>query len=237
VVRAGNVALGCGRWRLSLSPSLPHGLRPFGSRTWTQTPTEIDARTVGAGDLQFAALRVADGDTLTLRAEKLASCSSCGASSQTDPCLVGAWRQSGGGPLEFLRRTLPPELFQRLEANPQELFFRADGTVQTGGGTGAIGASRGGVRFDGQGRYNASGRWSTSGGTLTICPDVLAVRGRVEVEAGGERGSFALPPVPSQPTVSRYSCSADRLTTTVPMGGGGTMSTTFSRVSPPPASP
>jgi hypothetical protein len=47
------------------------------------------------------------------------------------------------------------------------MVLRADGHVESGIASATIGAASRGVRCDGQGRFNSSGRWSASDGTLT----------------------------------------------------------------------
>lgn len=198
------------------------------------TVSATAAGAVAAGRCGDPAAAGDPGPWLVADASRPGGGGSCGGSRASDRCLVGTWRQSGGGPVEHLRRTLPPEIFDRIASSAQQMVFHADGRFESGIASASIGAASRGVRYDGQGRFNSSGRWSANGDTLTFCPDVQDVRGRIEIQAGDERGTMAVPPAPARPTVSTYSCSATSLTTHVPMGrSGGTMSTTFSRVTGP----
>ncbi|MEB3201085.1 MAG: hypothetical protein VKK62_11240 [Synechococcaceae cyanobacterium] len=155
----------------------------------------------------------------------------CGERPAIDRCLVGSWRQSSGGPQEWLPRNLPPELFTRIAGSAQEVRYNADGTFQTGMASGEIDAARDGVAMQGRGRTAASGRWSASGGRLWSCPDALEVTGRVQITTPDTSGSFATPPVPRRPSQVIYSCAGNTLRTTMPTSRGS-ITTTYTRVVP-----
>jgi hypothetical protein len=82
-----------------------------------------------------------------------------------------------------------------------------------------------------------NGRWSAEGGAITACFDgggessattVTTVRGQTMViphSGGGLAGING---------AASYTCSDTTLTTSTPMSGGGTMTYTFRRLTPPP---
>ena len=106
----------------------------------------------------------------------------------------------------------------------------ADGTFTTGASSvtarGELGESRATGRMSGQ----ASGRWSTSGGQLHQCFDAASAGGSVTVTTRGQTittpTTAAIPPVAS----TAYSCGAGAFTQTIPMGGRGSVTSTYTRV-------
>jgi len=157
-----------------------------------------------------------------------------------DRCLVGVWRQSGGGPLEYLRRRGVP--ITAAAISPLELSMNDDGTFSTG----SVGmdvemqtADNHGhvMRGEGAGTTDATrGRWSAEDGALQGCFDSGGqATGNTRLEAEGHvrnspwnGGSMA-----GVSGGTTYTCSESTFTTSSPTRYGP-MTYQFSRVAPPP---
>lgn len=159
----------------------------------------------------------------------------CLGSSELDSCLVGTWRQTAGGPEEWLRTQLPPGVpTPTVAVRNQVVSLRGDGTfvsapvsVQS-----SMSLDEGRAQGDSAMQVQASGRWSVAGGVLNFCPDVQNMNGQTRVtQADGSSYNQSLgPAAPLQNISQRYRCAADRLETEMSFPGNPQpMTTTYSR--------
>lgn len=160
----------------------------------------------------------AAGFRLTVEAalEETATCTGCIEAPEFDRCLVGTWQFSAGGPVEWLRRQMGPDVAVSMNTAgvPSMTFHRngsfdaavigIDGVVSVDEGYGTV-----------TGSIGSGGRWSTSDGTLHICEDALRANGTVTVEVPGISESSPLASMlgPGALMSLDYSCSGDLLIT------------------------
>ena len=102
-----------------------------------------------------------------------------------DTCLVGSWKQTGGGG-EWMRQNLK---MAQPTAAPSDgtLTFNADGTFSTSkvDSKAEVTAPGTSTRATGQMNAQASGTWSAAGGTLTLCMTSVDSKGSIEIEEDG----------------------------------------------------
>jgi len=238
-IQRSTASLACGRWNLSVAPDGDViGLdRPFGGGSWGDLPAEIDASTAGDGDRDIGAMRIGSGDGITLAAGKMSGCGDCAGLRETDACLVGTWRMTGGGMEEALRARFPVPGLTRMELTPPDITYRADGSFSTGTASAEIDVRQPDKDIDARGRVSASGRWSAAGGRLNTCTDVQNYTGRMDIRTPDRSGTVGVPGPPPGATGTMsmtYSCSRDMLTTTMDVPGIGPVESTFARASPAP---
>ena len=182
---------------------------PDAIETECEQPTRLRLHGGGVG---------ADGFRLTVYAtlDEEAVCTGCIEAPAFDRCLVGTWQFSAGGPVEWLRRQMGPDVAISMNTSsvPSMTFYRngsfdaaivdIDGVVSVDEGYGSI-----------IGSIGSGGRWSTSDGTLHICEDTLNPNGTVTVEVSGFTETSALASMVGPGTMMSldYSCSGDLLIT------------------------
>lgn len=229
VIRRGWFVYECGEWRNTLSPGgVNLGAREERETMWGPLPNDIDTEEAPSVRYRFAALNTGDSDQdVSLEVERIRSCEPCAGSEEIDRCVVGTWRMSGGGPIEWMRAQGIPI----TNADPGERIIRFDErgvyytqsfstemTVELEDGT-AHGAGS---------ALPAAGRWSIADGLLAICQDSGGMSGVVTTPSGSM-------PV-SQPgggvLLQDYSCSQTSLQTTMDMGGSP-MTTSYSKIAGP----
>lgn len=237
----GTLDLACGRWRVtSESPQVQFAERDSTGGDWQPLPLEL---TVPEGERywrDFVAVNATGGRRpLVLNVERLATCEPCAGTREIDSCLVGAWQQVGGGPVEWMRSTLPPEItipsFEQSDAvfvlRPDGSYFALPLTQQV---TILLQQPDGVARAEGAGLAQGAGRWSALEGRLNLCQD-----------SGGLLGSMTMTfptgdtveqdvSTPGEGTlVQAYSCAADSLTTSLDFGHGlPPMTTDYQRLAP-----
>lgn len=242
VISPGHAEYDCGLWGNRLDPTAANlAVKKESRGSWTAWPGETDCRAAGSVRYRTMAIETKDDNrTISLRSERRIACNNClGGETQIDACLVGVWEQSGGGPLEYLRRMGVP--FSRDNMGSVRITMRDDGsfTSQRVGMDYQVTArtNRGPMTADTVGTVNGTaGRWSASGGQIRSCfdsggqPDATTT-----VTIGGKTRSFKSPNagVAGISGTASYQCTADTLTTTNPTRYGE-MRYTFRRVSPPP---
>lgn len=237
VIRVGWAEYACGRWGNALNDA---NVAARSGPAWADWPSETDGRGGGA---RYRTVAIHTGDEageLRLRAERREACTACMAASVIDRCLVGRWRQSGGGPVEYLRaRGIP---FTHTNVDPLVLTMNDDGTFQTGGanldvGTRTVDSHGHVMESESQGRVQASfGRWSADGGRISGCFDGGGSgSGTTRSSAAGYTITtpFSSPDVGGTSGGTSYTCSATTFTTSQPTRYGP-MTYTFTRETPPP---
>lgn len=254
VIDVGWTDYACGRWGNTVAEANVH-IRGEHERFWSSWPGEIDTRaTAGAGGRYRMVGLVTDPGVeirFTLDAERRETCVECLTAAVIDRCVVGRWRQTGGGPIEYLRsRGIPITI-----ANQTELVITMndDGTFSTNDINTDVEMEmqmpHDTVRVTGAGRTSAvTGRWSAQDGELLGC-----------IDSGGEReGVTTFPESSDADRVSRrlgygpyinthpwggnaagtggattYTCSETTFTTSSPTEHGP-MNYIFTRETPPP---
>jgi hypothetical protein len=228
----------CGTWGNETSAQGVEVRREDG-RDWGPWPQELDTenRTVR---LRVIGMATSDSDDqLRLEAEKRESCVGCLVSRAIDRCVVGRWRQTGGGPMEYLRsRGVPITIANQTELH---LTMNDDGTFSTNDINTDMEMettdSHGHVlRGSGQGVTSAvQGRWSAEDGVLMGCIDSGgSPSGVTTLEAEGHSASSPWSgSVAGTGGGTSYSCSDTTFTTSAPTAQGD-MTYTFTRESPPP---
>lgn len=229
VIRRGWLVYECGEWRNTLSPGgVNLGAREGRETAWGPLPTEIDTEEAPAVRYRFAALHTGDSETeVSLEVERTRSCEPCAGSEEIDVCVVGTWRMSGGGPIEWMRaqgipitRADPGERIIRFDERGvyYTQSFSTEMTVELEDGTGhGAGAA-----------LPAAGRWSIAEGRLAICQDSGGMSGVVTTP----QGSMPVSQAGGGVLIQDYSCSETSLQTTVDMGGSP-MTTTYSKIAGP----
>lgn len=149
-----------------------------------------------------------------------------------DKCLVGSWKQTGGGAAEWMRQNLK---MAQVNAPPSNgtLTFNGDGTFSTSkvNSKAEVTAKDATMQATGQMSAQAAGQWSAAGGTLTLCMTSANSKGTIELKgAGGEKIKMAMPQMKPANTSMTYDCAGDTLTTTQPMPKNTMMTTTYARV-------
>lgn len=241
VLKRGWLVFQCGRWGTDARPAAArHAVREEGG-PWGGLPPQIEVEEGEPARFRFAAMAAAR-ERIDLRIEGRveASCEPCAGSRAIDRCLVGAWRQTGGGAVEWMRRNMPPGLsIPNVNAGEQAMVLMEDGTYWTAPFsqelTILIEGRDGTTRADGRGVAQASGRWSAEGGRLNLCADSEAFSGRA-VFTPPSGGRFTMPlaaPGPSGPMSYDYTCSAGSLETRLGFSGiPDPMVTQFSAMTP-----
>lgn len=246
VISPGHADYECGLWNNRLNPTAANmAVRKDGTGAWGPWPAETDCRASGSVDYRTMAIETGDANrTLNLRAERRIACNNCLAGeTHIDPCLVGTWEQTGGGPLEYLRRMGVP--FTRDNMGTLRLSMRDDGTFtsQSVGVNYQVTARtrRGPVTADTIGNVRGTaGRWSAKAGQIRSCFDSGGQPdGKTTVTyPNGKIYNHAMdgPGVGGLSGTASYVCTAETLTTTNPTRYGE-MRYTFRRTSPPPRTP
>src|SRR5690606_15644828 len=130
VLHRGVVAFQCGRWRTGVNPAPMHAARPEDGGDWNALPSEIDTTSGSGGNYRFAAINASASDaTLSVEGVMEAACGDCAGVTELDACVIGSWRMSGGGAVEWMRRQGVPGNYS---TSNETVTFRADGTYITG---------------------------------------------------------------------------------------------------------
>lgn len=242
VISPGHAEYECGLWSNRLDPTTATmTVKKESTGSWTAWPGETDCRAAGSVRYRTMGIETKDDNrTVSLRAERRIACNNCLAGeTRIDPCLVGVWEQSGGGPLEYLQRMGVP--FTRDNMGRLRLTMRDDGTFtsQSVGVNYQVTARtrRGPATGDTVGSVAGTmGRWSAADGQIRSCfdsggePDTTTT-----VTMGGYTRSFKThnSGVAGFSGTASYQCTATTLTTTNPTRYGE-MRYTFAKVSPAP---
>jgi hypothetical protein len=177
-------------------------------------------------------LSVATLTALSLTAWSGPVLAECQAPLAVDKCLVGSWKQTGGGAAEWMRQNLKMAQVNAAPSNGT-LTFNGDGTFSTSkvDSKAEVTAKDATMQATGQMSAQAAGQWSAAGGTLTLCMTSADSKGTIELKgAGGEKIKMAMPQMKPANTSMTYDCAVDTLTTTQPMPKNTTMTTTYARV-------
>jgi hypothetical protein len=240
VLETGWAEYACGAWENEISdPSIE--VRREDSTTWGRWPARLDTENRGDVRLRIISLVSRPEDVeFRLEAEKRESCTGCLVSRVIDRCIVGRWRQTGGGPLEYLRRNHVP--ITTANQTTLVLTMRDDGTFSTNSiETGAEMETTDSHGHVMRGTANAdtravTGRWSAEDGALMGCIDSGGERNGVTVlEAEGRRRTMPVSggSMGGLGGQSSYTCSDTTFTTSAPTAHGP-MEYEFTRETPPP---
>lgn len=233
VLQRGWIEFECGRWRPSADPAQAHAVRSL-AETWGALPERVESRAGDSSRFRFAGFAAGNRNLqLRITGELEAGCGSCGDLDVTDACVVGAWTQSGGGPIAWMQRELEGLDIPRGERRNVVRLFGSDGTFWTGELTAdltfeALDDSTGGGEVHGQ----TAGRWSTGEGRLNLCHDRAAVAGEISMTYPDGQTITAAVPTPSTPEVVSmdYICTETTLETRLSIPGVSTpMETQYRR--------
>ncbi|MBL8537110.1 MAG: hypothetical protein JNM59_06870 [Hyphomonadaceae bacterium] len=232
VITAGRADFECGRWD-TRAADVNDAVREESSRDWGAWPSEVDARERGAVRYRVVALNTRDASVeQELDARRTATCASCLSQTVIDRCLVGTWRLTAGGPLEWLRRNGLPisgrdDLVMTM--NEDGTFtsrgFNMDHTITM---PDMVGETRGQTQ-------GTSGRWSAEAGALTACFDgggEASGVSTVHTTRGSGSAPFSMGGVGGESGSTRYTCDDTTFFTSAPTPRGGPMTHTFTRQTP-----
>ena len=158
-----------------------------------------------------------------------------------DKCMVGTWRLTGGGPMEWLKAQGMPAV-TRDNMGAVVMTINDDGTFRSQGFDMDYQLEFRDIdeirKADTRGRVKGtSGLWSAKNGKLHAC----FTRGGeaqgstvVSTRKGPVSSPFALGGVAGSDGSTHYSCSTTTFETSSPMPRGGDMRHTFTRISAPP---
>jgi hypothetical protein len=149
-----------------------------------------------------------------------------------DTCLVGTWKQTGGGASEWMREHMKMAQI-KIEASDAMITLKGDGTLSTSkvDTNAEVTANDSQIVATGKMSSQGSGHWSAADGNLTLCMDAVEGQGTVELKMPG--GKTMNVPVPkSKPTNASmtYTCDGATLSTVQAMPMNSTMTTTYTRV-------
>ena len=241
VLTRGWLDFDCGTWHLESRPghSEAAARRDEPGAAWAAVARDHDTRSEG-DRLRFGALSAEPAAvTLEIDAERREACAPCARSEEVDACVVGAWRMTGGGAVEWMRQFMPPNVSLPVhERSDSAMVLRDDGTYWTQPLTQRlviIAREPDGInKADGTAVAQGAGRWSIQGGELQICQESGGLNGNAQLSGPSFSGNLPLE-MPGAGVISMtYSCSETTLQTNMDMPQGGPMRTTYSRISPPP---
>ena len=135
-----------------------------------------------------------------------------------DACLVGSWTPVGNGAAEWVQRQAPgmKMMVQQQVATMQlrgDGSYRLDAQVQAQAGHQGMGARS-------QGRFSASGQWSSRDGELTLVPVKSDMDASMVLSNGKDAApAMKLPGGQARPTVHQYRCSGADLETRMRIPG------------------
>lgn len=221
VLRRGIIEFDCGKWSTQVLPGDGHAFRTQGG-VWGDLPASIDVD----DDRRFRWTGIAAARTarsLQAQGEHDAGCEPCGGSSAVDECLVGAWRETGGGPIEWMRQVMEGiEIPAGERRNVVEVYY-SDGSYLTAPLTAEITAiaqtDHATLRGDGNMTVQASGRWSAEAGTLHLCQDQLHSTGTLRARSSDGMDEMFPLPIPQTPDIVSldYTCTDSSLETRLPI--------------------
>lgn len=150
----------------------------------------------------------------------------CAGVEAIDRCLLGGWKQSGGGAVEWMRRNMPPGMsIPRAQQSEQLVVFNKDGTYWTAPMKGEVTlrmeSPDGVIQADGNVEAQASGRWAAADGAFHLCADDQKFNARTRMAApdGSSHAMPLTPPPATGPVAFGYKCSGDALATVQPVPG------------------
>ncbi len=233
VINHGPLAYDCGAWENDLRPdAVNFGALPEGESEWRDLPDQIDTEDADSVRYRYAAINTGDSaQPVELEGTRIRSCEPCNDSEEIDICLVGEWEVTGGGPIEWMRSQGVPI----TNADPGQRIIRFDekGVYFAKSFAGSLEMDLGdeGAFAEGE-ALPAAGRWSVSAASkkLAICQDSGGVRGTAHMTHGDipvEQPGVGL-------QVMDYACSKTTLDTSLDVGAGPKMNTTYTRLTPPP---
>lgn len=151
---------------------------------------------------------------------------------EADACLVGAWKQTGGGAAEWMRQNLKMAQV-KMSASDVVITLNGDGTfsmskVEANAEVTAKGAeTQASAHMTSQG----SGQWSAAGGKLILCLNAVASTGTAQIKLpNGTTMNLPVPQAKPSASTMSYTCSGDTLSTVQPMAQNSTMTTTYARM-------
>ncbi|MEM6422406.1 MAG: hypothetical protein AAF698_07435, partial [Pseudomonadota bacterium] len=232
VLRRGALEYACGEWRNTTTPAdPPAAARPQDGDVWGRIPPEVD--TEETTQFRFAGLSTGDEPVeLAIEAERVLACEPCGETRAVDACLVGTWRMSGGGPIEWMRSQGLP--ITSAFSTPRIVQFLSDGIYATEPfDTGltmeldedAIGEAEAQVAV-------AVGRWSAEEGVLNICQDSGGLSGQMTARTPSGSTTRGISQPGMGTLTQSYSCARTSLTTSLPFRGMAPMTTEYTRIGP-----
>jgi hypothetical protein len=149
-----------------------------------------------------------------------------------DACLIGAWKQTGGGAAEWMHENMKMAQVE-VSANNAVINLNRDGTLSTSQIDTNAEVAVEGTQMQATARMTSqgSGKWSAAGGKLTLCLDAVASQGSAQIRLPNGT-TMTMPMQQAKPTVSSmsYTCSGDALSTVQSMFNNTTITTTYSRV-------
>ncbi len=160
-----------------------------------------------------------------------AAAAECG-ETKVDACLVGAWKQTGGGAAEWMRENMKMAQV-KMSANNAVITLNRDGTLSTSqiDTNAEVAAEDAQMQATAHMTSQGSGKWSAAGGKLTLCLDAVASQGSAQIKLPNGM-TMTMPMQQAKPSVSTmsYTCSGDTLSTVQVMFNNTSMTTTYSRV-------
>ena len=246
VVSPGWTDYACGTWDNRVTPAdLNVTVRPESSSTWGRWPAETDCREAGRARYRVMAMHTGDDpEKLVLRTNRTMACTTClTGETPIDACLVGSWEMTGGGPMAWVKRRLPPGVsIPRDNMGTLRIRLNEDGTfaAESVGIDYQIQAvdSRRTSTADVDGQTSRfTGYWSARDGRMRACSAGGTSANQRVVARSGDATKTTYPPMRTGPLSgeTRYTCNATTFTSQVPMPGGEPMDYRFTRTSPPPA--
>ncbi|KTE10756.1 hypothetical protein [Sphingopyxis sp. H115] len=183
----------------------------------------------------------------TCETKVIAAAGGClGAPPVIDQCLIGNWRQTGGGPLEWVQRNVQMGKVQmpRAEVTPLDLTLKSDGSFQTKNGAMDIKfyrpddpttTSEDPVTARARGQMApTTGYWSAKNGEVRACFNsgdrtTGAVTGSTPKHS--VTTPFGFPGAAGSDGVVSYTCDGNSFKTSQPMPKGTPMEYSFTRIS------
>jgi hypothetical protein len=142
----------------------------------------------------------------------------CVGVSGTDACLVGTWRQTGGGAEAWMQRNLPPGVpVPQIETQGDEtMSLGPDGSFSTGPRQGTAKVEFGQMQVESDITGSAKGRWSAANGKLNLCPAAADTGGEVRIIGpGGQQFAMPVSPESEEPVSLDYVCAGNTLETSL----------------------
>jgi len=160
-----------------------------------------------------------------------AAAAECG-THEVDSCLIGAWKQTGGGAAEWMRQNLKMAQV-KMSASDVVMTLNGDGTfamskVEANAEVTAKGAE---MQASAHMASQGSGQWSAAGGKLVLCLNAVSSTGSAQIKLpNGTTMNLPAPQAKPSASTMSYTCSGDTLSTVQPMAQNTTMTTTYARV-------
>ncbi len=217
----GDLFFECGRWNVSPRPVRYHAAKARDAASWGAIPSSIDALDGRMREYRFVAMASANADTPMQITGTLAHrCTECAGTRTIDRCLIGTWQMTSDGAQQFMRQFVPADKarLSNYSADGSIMILNEDGTFSSGARTNARVSGEGSnaiAQFSGQ----SSGRWSTSGSRVNMCPDAGNHAGTITDSRTGK--TVPTSPVTMANTSRTYTCTADTMRITMPIGRAG----------------